>query len=482
MAHSTNAPTPRLPHAFSEQMRQLLGAEYEAFEAALTEPAPVSIRLNPFKTVDAGRWMVDGRLTANAAEPSAVHRPPSTVAWHPLGFYLAERPVFTLDPAFHAGAYYVQEASSMFLHEALRQSVDFSKALKVLDLCAAPGGKSTLLASLLNAESLLVANEVIRTRAAPLRENLERWGCPNVAVTSAEADEFAEKLPDWFDVVVADAPCSGEGMFRKDPDAVGEWSPAHVQLCAGRQRRILAAAVATLAPGGILAYSTCTYNHAENAENAAWLAEEFGMKPLKTNTLPEWGIVGTDGGGLQFFPHRVRGEGFFIAVFRKPDEGEVARLPQPSAFKSLTPLAKNLLPEMSRWLAAPGDSSFFQTPTGEVLALPAGLLPEYLTLDKALKIKWFGTAVGEFKGKDFAPAHALALSQIAAPSLPALDLDRDTALRFLRKETFEPPTDAPRGWAVVRFEGLNLGWVKILPNRLNNYLPAERRIRMRGEE
>ena len=215
-------------------MQELLDpAAYPAFLAALQEPAPVSIRLNP-------------------AKPSPSGLPLSTLApvpWHPRGCYLPERPVFTLDPAFHAGAYYVQEASSMFLYAALRQTADFSRPLRALDLCAAPGGKSTLLADMLNPAGLLVANEVIRPRTAILRENLEKWGVPNLAVSGAEVEEYAA-LEDFFDVVVTDAPCSGEGLFRKDPDAVKEWSPASVELCWGRQRRILAAAVSDMSVHG----------------------------------------------------------------------------------------------------------------------------------------------------------------------------------------------------------------------------------------
>lgn len=450
-----------LPPPFEHQMQQLLPPEeYAAFVAALQETPPVSIRMNPQKS-------------------SGVQRPASSVLWNPFGFYLPERPIFTLDPAFHAGAYYVQEASSMFLYETLRQTIDFSKKLKILDLCAAPGGKSTLIADLISPESLLVANEVIRSRVGALRENLEKWGAPNIAVTSAEAEEFAA-LEGFFDVVVADAPCSGEGLFRKDADAMREWSPANVELCSARQRRILAAAVEALASGGVLAYSTCTFNRSENEDNALWLTQNFDLELLKLKIPAEWGIAETEG-GYRFFPHRVRGEGFFISIFRKK-EGASKKQNAPSSFKIIKPLAKNLVPEVVRWLKAGTDVRFFQTPSGEILALPAALENDYLVLDKFLKTKWFGTAVGEFKGKDFVPSHALALSQLASPDLPALDLSREQALLFLKKETFDVPPEMPRGWALARFDGLNLGWLKILPGRMNNYLPPERRIRMEIEK
>lgn len=442
-------------------MQALLGDTYPAFEAALQQPPPVSVRANPFKTA------AEGHLLFPHAEP---------VPWCRGGWYLPERPVFTLDPRFHAGAYYVQEASSMFLCEALRQVADVSRPLRVLDLCAAPGGKSTLIASLLHPDSLLVANEVVRQRTAVLRENLEKWGCPNTAVTSAGASDFAD-LEDWFDVVMTDAPCSGEGLFRKDPDAVREWSLPHVEACAVRQRDILAGAVAALKPGGVLLYSTCTYNRSENENNTAWLAEAHGLEPLRLSIPDEWGIEITDG-GYRFFPHRLRGEGFFLAVFRK-NAGPSRVMGTPTGFRSLQPLPKNLLPEVQARLRPEADLRFFQTPTGDVLALPAALEGAYRVLDQALKNKWFGLHLGQFKGRDLVPDHALALSHAASPTLPAVELAHEQALLFLKKENFDLPAGAPaKGWALARYEGLNLGWLKVLPNRWNNYLPQERRIRM----
>ena len=441
-------------------MQTLLGAEeYPAFAAALTTVPPVSIRLNPAKP------MVEAVAWTDAPVP-----------WHPQGRYLSERPIFTLDPAFHAGAYYVQEASSMFLYEALRQTVDFSKRLKVLDLCAAPGGKSTLIADLLGPDSLLVANEVIRARVNSLRENLEKWGSPQVAVTSAEAEDFSG-LEGFFEVIVTDAPCSGEGLFRKDPAAMREWSPAAVELCSARQQRILTATLPTLAPGGVLVYSTCTYNHAENEANVAWLSREFDLMPLPLQVSPEWGIVGTEN-GYHFYPHRVRGEGFFLAVLKKNAEDPAHKRNQPSMFKNLKPLTKALIPEAARWLRPAAEVQFFETIHGEIMALSSALIEDYLTLDKPLKAKWFGTMVGEFKGKDFVPGHALALSQLASLSLPGVSLSREQAQLFLKKAVFALPDNTPRGWTLARYAGLNLGWMKCLPNRVNNYLPAERRIRM----
>jgi 16S rRNA C967 or C1407 C5-methylase (RsmB/RsmF family)/NOL1/NOP2/fmu family ribosome biogenesis protein len=452
---------PTLPAAFVAQMQALLGDAYPAFEAALRQPVPVSIRLNPARPLPQGH--------PYASLPG--------VPWHPEGRYLPQRPVFTLDPLFHAGAYYVQEASSMFLHEALRQHADFDKPLKILDLCAAPGGKSTLLAAMLGSGGgILVANETIRTRVSALRENLEQWGAPNVAVCSAEAEELAA-LEGWFDVVVADAPCSGEGLFRKDPDAVREWSPEAVAHCAARQRRILAAALEALAPGGLLVYSTCTYNARENDDNAAWLQADFGLRPLPLELPEAWGVQATRFGHA-FFPHCVQGEGFYLAIFQK-DPGASARKHQiPPAFRQIKPPPKELLPELRRWFRPDAALRFFQTPGGELLALPEALEKDYLLLDKHLKIKWFGTALGTVKGRDLVPAHGLALSQWANPDLPTVALSLQEALVFLKKEAVERRDDMPNGWALAQYEGLSLGWLKVLPNRTNNYLPQERRIRM----
>ena len=253
-----------LPDAFAAQMQQQLGSDYEAFAAALATPPPVSIRLNPRK-------------------PAVDIVGLTPVPWCAEGFYLPSRPVFTLDPLFQAGAYYVQEASSMLLAEAIRQTVGKRKPyagqapLKALDLCAAPGGKSTLLASALPPHSVLVCNEVIRSRVPVLRENIDKWGYANVVVSHHDPDDFAP-LAGFFDLVMIDAPCSGEGLFRKDPKAMNEWSPEHVMLCAARQGRILAASAPLVAEDGWLIYSTCTYNDAENRQAMQWLCRAWFQK------------------------------------------------------------------------------------------------------------------------------------------------------------------------------------------------------------
>lgn len=295
-----------LPASFTEYTRALLGVEeYEKLVSALQQEPPVSIRLNRLKV---HRLKVENALSV---------QPP----WSSEGIYLDERLTFTFDPLFHAGCYYVQEASSMFVEQVLRQHV--TKPVVMLDLCAAPGGKSTHARSVLPEGSLLVANEVIRNRSQILAENLTKWGHPDVVVTNNDPADFSA-LPSFFDVILTDVPCSGEGMFRKDPVAVEEWSPENVEICWQRQRRIIADVWPSLKPGGILIYSTCTYNTKEDEENVRWILQEFGAESLAVDIREEWNITGNllcgeSASVYHFFPHKTKGEGFFLSVLRKPE-------------------------------------------------------------------------------------------------------------------------------------------------------------------
>lgn len=444
-----------LPEAFSLQMQQILGDAYPAFVESLSMPAPTTIRLNSRKPL---------------ATPLAAGE---SVLWHPQAYYLAERPVFTLDPAFHAGAYYVQEASSMFVAEAIKQVADTTQPLKVMDLCAAPGGKSTLLASLLNQDSLLVANEVIKSRVGVLKENLEKWGYPNYIVSNHDPEEMVD-LEGFFDVVLTDAPCSGEGLFRKDPQAMNEWSENSVQLCCARQRRILQAAAMLVAQNGILCYSTCTYNEKENEANAQWLTQVADFEPIKLNIPAEWGVTERKY-GYQFFPHKTKGEGFYLAVFRKT-KGEK----QESRGKiKLNRLPQKKAETLKEWLKEPARFEYYEKPDGQIVAIPAGLTHHYATVFRALQKRSSGLEIGQFKGNDFIPSHGLALSTAIATDLPAVELSKEDALRFLKKENLTVSlADQPKGWLLARYEGLNLGFMKVIGDRINNYLPKEWRIRM----
>ena len=369
---------------------------------------PASIRLNPFKFRDI---------------------PGTPVPWNPLGRILGQRPIFTLDPLFHAGAYYVQDSSAMFVGYLFRQ-LPLTRGMRVLDLCAAPGGKTTdIAASLRQAlgdDFLLVSNEVMRQRASVLCDNVALWGDPNMIVTSVDPAAFAQ-LGGFFDVIVADVPCSGEGMFRKDPKALEQWSEDTVALCAARQKRILADVWPALRRGGALIYSTCTYNEQENDCNLEWAASELGGEIFAPEPeFTEFGVRTTRSGHLLKAGESL-GEGQWAGALRKTSPAEACAAD--SRLSILHPLRN-------------------------------------------------GVRKGELKGKDFVPDSDWALSlDFDRSSYPMVDVDRQTALKYLHRDSFALP-DAPKGYNIICFDGLPLGFVKNLGNRCNNLLPARRRILM----
>ena len=451
-----------LPISFEESMRQLLGEEYASFrEALLGEPA-VSIRLNKSKCT---------------ATPS--YEP---VPWTTDSYYLPERPQFTFDPLFHAGSYYVQEASSMFVEQAVKQHLQ--EARVALDLCAAPGGKSTLLRSLLPEDCVLVSNEVMRQRAQVLAENITKWGHPRCIVTSSYPADFTP-LGELFDLILVDAPCSGEGMFRKDEVAVAEWSPENVDVCWRRQRDILTDIWPTLRPGGLLIYSTCTFNTKEDEENVRWMIEELGAELLPIDTDASWGItpslIPDVAHAYRFLPGRTRGEGFFLAALRKggnpsptsPKEGNNSKKKKS---KGKTPSIA-VPSECKGWLTN-SDSYTYQATGNEVVALPTDMVPLHALLSEQLHIVKSGIMLAELKGRDAIPSHALSMSTaLRADAFARCELSYAEALRYLRREAVVLPSDAPRGFVVVTYRDLPLGLVKNLGNRANNLYPNEWRIR-----
>lgn len=453
----------KLPEAFIEYTRTLLGeAVYPEFESALLREPVTSLRTNP------------GKPAVHVSASSVGLTP---VPWASAGYYAAERPTFTFDPLFHAGCYYVQEASSMFVEQVLRRYV--SGPTVMLDLCAAPGGKSTHARSLLPAGSLLVSNEVMRPRVQVLAENLVKWGHPDVVVTNNDPADF-QPLRHFFDVILTDVPCSGEGMFRKDPVAVSEWSTENVALCWQRQRRILTDIWDSLKPGGILIYSTCTYNIYEDEANVRWMQDTFGAEPLEVPVSPEWNITADlSGEGLpvyRFLPHRTAGEGFFLAALRKP-EGEV-ETPAVRREKKKDRKAKApAIPAMCReWLRDP--EAWVWMCDGElVTALPAVHSEHIARLQQHLRVVTAGVAVGELKGKDCIPSHALAMSTARADVFPFCELSYGQAIAYLRKEALQLPDGCLRGYVLVTYRNVPLGFVKNLGNRANNLYPSEWRIR-----
>ncbi len=432
----------------------------------------------PFVAVhESGQQLVSIRIN-----PAKIDTPPEAleiegkIPWSSYGYYLKERPSFTLDPLFHAGAYYVQEASSMFLEQAIKQSCDLSKPMRVLDLCAAPGGKSTLIQSLISADSLLVSNEVIKNRATILAENMSKWGGANVIVTNNEPGHF-KRLPAFFDLIVIDAPCSGSGLFRKDPDAINEWSLQNVQLCSERQQKILSEVMDCLKPGGVLVYATCSFSTAENEDMMDWISDEFSMVSMPLTVLEEWRIVTTvsdkhQNTGYRFYPDKVKGEGFFLAVFKK--EGLLQYSRAPKAKNKLSLLNQEELQTVEPYLKDPAQYVFSKW-KAEILALPATMVEEFLLLQSTLYFKKAGVKIGELIRNAVIPQHEWAVSGIASDVLPGVPLDLPTALQYLRKKDIEIISDV-RGWAMVTYNNIPLGLVKILAGRNNNYYPKEWRI------
>ena len=398
----------KLPVEFIEYTRQLMGENrFEQYLKSFEEDAPVSIRLNP-KKLALGQWQL-----------AVSHEP---VPWCRNGYYLKQRPNFTFDPLFHAGCYYVQEAASMFLDEVLRQLAISQKPIAnsqqptALDLCAAPGGKSTLLRAALAEESVLYSNEPIRNRASILLENVTKWGYDNHIVTNAYPKDYrASKMK--FDLILCDVPCSGEGMFRKDEATIREWSPQNVEKCWQLQRDIVKDAWACLNEGGFLIYSTCTFNTKENEENIRWMLSEFDdAEVVPIETKPEWNITGSLLNGFdepvyRFIPGISRGEGLFLCVLRK--------------------LA------VSRWPLAVS-----QKPTA----------------NSKLAVSQKPTANSQ---------------QPTAQS----SLSYQQALAYLRGEALVLPPDTPRGVVTVTFMGHPLGPAKNIGSRANNLYPKEWRIK-----
>ena len=441
----------QLPADFTALMRQQWGEEISSSlceSLSSTEPS-VSVRLNRAK-------LGDGK--SDLAFQSSAERVP----WCPDAYWLSARPAFTFDPLLHAGAYYVQDASSMFLAQVVRQHV--SAPSVVLDLCAAPGGKSTLLRGLLPDGSLLVSNEPIAKRAQILAENITKWGHPDTVVTQNYPEDFAS-LTSFFDFIVADVPCSGEGMFRKEADAVRDWSLDAVRACQQRQRDILRDVWPALKPGGLLCYSTCTFNHLEDEDNVEWICRQLGAEVVPLCVDATWNVLGCH----HFLPSRLRGEGFFLCLLRKTSASSVATPPAVRRSKSTS---EKMPAAVCDWVQ--GDF-VFSASGGVVTAFPAGHV-SLLPLLRRLHLLTEGVRVAELKGHDWQPAHSLAMSlSLRRGAFPEAELTYETALAYLRREAIQ--VDAPRGIVLVTYRNLPLGFVKNLGSRANNLYPAEWRIR-----
>ena len=451
--------------AFRKYLAQVVGeGNLSAVLDALSGEPSVSVRINPAKAGSPSE--IFGNLVSGPVE------------WNRHAAFLSERPAFTLDPLIHAGAYYVQDSSAMFPGKAFRDVLD--KVLesgiispKVLDLCAAPGGKTTDISASLRESCkggyLLISNEIMKQRAAVLADNAAVWGDPSVVVTSVDPKAFGT-LPGFFDIIVADVPCSGEGMFRKDDEAVSQWSEENVALCQARQRRIVADVWPSLAEGGFLVYSTCTFNNLENDDNVKWICSEFGAEIVGIDSC---GLLRTEC-GVSLVPGFVRGEGQYCAVLRKtsPSAGTAACSGR----------------QQDRWQKLPeAHASIIRPLLDEEMAMIVKdgrivAVPEYvrcvLSMLEPLRPLARGLAVGMFKGKDFIPDADLALSlSLRRGAFNEFEVNRETALSFLHRDPVRLP-DAERGMLLLVYRGLPIGFVKNLGNRCNSLHPLHRRIRM----
>jgi 16S rRNA C967 or C1407 C5-methylase (RsmB/RsmF family)/NOL1/NOP2/fmu family ribosome biogenesis protein len=446
---------PDIPEAFKKGLPESIDAK--SLIEALQSPTPTSIRFNPLK-----------------------HHPAFSgkqIPWEPLGLYLTERPVFTLDPLLHSGSYYVQEAGSMFIGQILRSLGLNTVPIRALDLCAAPGGKSSHLLSLLHPEGLLVANEYDRDRAKILAENLTKWGNSNFMITSADGAFFGS-MKDSFDLVLLDAPCSGEGMFRKDDFARKQWSPKLVDQCCTVQSSLIKEAWKALKPGGYLIYSTCTFNRTENEFLVERHLPVNEIEPVK---LPapdsSWGIVTEEnkwGPSFRFFPHLSQSEGFSVTTIKKR---EAATPPNKTGKQKGQVISSKEFGSLNAWkqdwdrenLFKRNDQIYIQSTGDNAFASCLAATKECLLP---------GLPVAEWKGKGFNPDFGLAMwNGLNSDAFPKIDLPLDQSLAY-QKGLSDFEITGMKGWNLISFQGQPLGWIKHLGNRFNNYFPKPYRIRM----
>ena len=472
---------------------------WQKFMEGMEQPCPNSVRINKGKIIHNSQFIIhncgcadgdsadnsancgcaDGDSSANNYELCIMNYELSQVGWCPDGYYLPERPDYTLDPLLHAGCYYVQEASSMFLDRVLRQYV--SSPVRMLDMCAAPGGKTTTAMGALPGGSLVMSNEPVRQRANILAENVQKWGCPlNIVTNNYPKDYVRSGLQ--FDVVLCDVPCSGEGMFRKDEGAISEWSVANVEKCRQLQRDIVADAWQCLKTGGILIYSTCTYNIKEDEENVRWISEHLGAEVLPVEIVDDWRITGSllpgfDAPVYRFIPGISRGEGLFMAVLRKSGDAAAdnCRMKPARQKTDKSKLKAEKFPH--QWLRSQEDFCVYRQ-GDRFVAIHKEMSDLYAVACQSLNIVHAGVTLGELKGRDIIPQQSLALStQLCDGAFPMAELSYADAIAYLRKEAIVLDASVPRGFVVVTYRQHPLGFVKNLGNRANNLYPQEWRIR-----
>lgn len=454
-----------LPEGF---LGMLAGMGLQELGKALADGEPcTSVRVNRYKGVTKADLPFSG----------------PAVGWCEAGMYLDERPRFTFDPAFHQGCYYVQEASSMFHGYVVSQLIgDRNTPLRVLDSCAAPGGKTTAVIDALPAGSLMVANEYVPSRAAILRENIIKWGFPAAVVTRGDTAAF-RRLKESFDLIIADVPCSGEGMMRKDDDAIAQWSPGLIRECAERQWEIVSNLWPALRPGGALIYSTCTFNRSENEEIIERMIEEFGAESVEIPVSPEWGIasgIDTEVHCCRFMPGRLRGEGLFVAMVRKPGK---SRAEKPSKNSDRKNKNKKKLPTdgVADWLSPSVREEFeIYAEDDRISAFPKQHADFLKKIKKQIDVIHEGILAGTVKSRDIIPSQSLAMSPYVADTFPRHDLGKDEAIAYLSGEAVTLPDDFGRGFVLLTYLGRPLGFVKNIGRRSNNLYPAQWRIKSKA--
>ncbi len=458
-----------LPGLLMDSLKGVKGFDEQAFKKVHVSGEQVtSIRFNPGKgSMVNGEWSMGNSIHDSSLPIN------QKIPWTQNGFYLSQRPSFTFDPLFHAGCYYVQEASSMFLEQALKQTVDLTKPLRVLDLCAAPGGKSTHIQSLLSKDSLLVSNDVIRSRVNILKDNIIKWGCENVMVTNNDPKDFT-KLDNYFDVIVVDAPCSGSGLFRRDVSAIEEWSENNVQLCSQRQQRILADIWPSLKENGILIYSTCSYSKEEDEEIMDWMSNQLQTANCKLKIDDDWKIIETittkGNYGYRFWPDKVKGEGFFLACFQKKD-GEEEGLFRYK--KKPEPVTKKEMEMVERWMKK--DGLHFIKHINTVYAWPEQHVTDFSFLMEQLRVIYSGILTGELMRDKLVPDHALAMNKAVGGSIHQTVLNYEQSIQYLQRKEMNIDMER-KGWQLVTYQQHPLGWINALSHRINNYYPKELRI------
>lgn len=477
---------PQIDEGFVECMRSIPGLDAHALIDALEREPSVSIRLN--------------RRKIPTEDGTPLYEDMEAVSWCKDGYYLQRRPIFTLNPLLHAGAFYVQDASSMIYQQIVENLTGSlgNEPIALLDFCAAPGGKTTAMINAIPDGSVVVANEYVPARGKILRENLEKWGYPSVITTGASASDYSD-INEAFDIIAIDAPCSGEGMMRKEDEARRQWSQQLVAECAALQKDILQNIAGALRPGGYLIYSTCTFNLEEDELNSLFISETLGLEPVAVETLSLKGIEQASNAllpeieGLRFMPHLTKGEGLYVSIFRKPGIHEANPLLTSAIPCNITgkrdkkrgksdnnlSLSEEMLKDLNQWVRA--DYKFFTETNGTLVTI----LPETargilnILRKNGVKITGAGFPAGEIKGRSMIPDSRLALSSAFNPdAFPKAELNEQDALRYLRRDSFTLGEDMPKGYVTVTYRGIPLGLMKNLGNRANNLFPAPWRIRM----